>query len=881
MPQQIKRSYSEARVDLSKMTFTPDVPSAALGANEYNYGKNVETDVRGIRSISGDDPSSSSTPGIPTFVTGGFRQPVGDEVNNFFFITANEDGEWWCWNGYFWEDISPVQSTGSYTQAQNITEGWSGTVPVFNDEQNPPMFWPEDSTRKSITITGASGDGTTSTLTFAAQSVAPWSVGDTIVVKGILPSTYQGIKTVSACTTTSVSYLSSATGSQIQTGLVSDPQPKMKMYSNIVPIDIYDITQPTVDTREITFYGVAESTGSTIVGTTLTIGALPVGTIEPGMFLQGTGFTPGTKIIGNIAGAGAGSTWTVNIPQTSSGNWDFTRWQGTPFVVGETVALSNVQPRYYNGTWEVVASDYYYATIKCSVSDAYLKGGTIASEYTWNWNPDWSSVYAKWLRIYNTPNVGSILVAGNLVATNAVSDDIENYPVTAQWSQSFGLNQMPSTWTPTVTNIANQLEVPLRGESLDAFPCNGNLFLCSYWDTVVFSPLNYATTNTPILGVRLFNQGRGLLSSNCWANTDQRVYGVDARDIWVFDGNSFQSLGNQRVKNWFYEQIDEQYYDRIFMEVNTAKNQIEIYYPDLSAADGVPNKMLSYRYDLDCWNAPRDVDSATFACEAPRWTTDKIYLAQTPISTSGSGTGAVVDIKRTFQDYYLPDGVYSIIDGGSGYAHNDTITFSGQALGGTTPANDCVATVGEVDVNGKILTIKGNSTGAIGGTPARIWSYDNASRCVVYARGFDGRTLLQKDIGFDFASGLLNAAIPIESNFRKDNIKFSRDYSDKVLVHRILPEVVNLNKQLLQIDPITEYYRIGTIDITLGGANSVGQAPVENTTATVATDTDDPWVQIAQNAHRVNTLEVSTTQDRTIWMLTALTAQITNTEDDR
>ena len=139
MPQQIKRSYSEARVDLSKMTFTPDVPSAALGANEYNYGKNVETDVRGIRSISGDDPSSSSTPGIPTFVTGGFRQPVGDEVNNFFFITANEDGEWWCWNGYFWEDISPVQSTGSYTQAQNITEGWSGTVPVFNDKQNPPM----------------------------------------------------------------------------------------------------------------------------------------------------------------------------------------------------------------------------------------------------------------------------------------------------------------------------------------------------------------------------------------------------------------------------------------------------------------------------------------------------------------------------------------------------------------------------------------------------------------------------------------------------------------------------------------------------------------------------------------------------------------------
>jgi hypothetical protein len=136
---------------------------------------------------------------------------------------------------------------------------------------------------------------------------------------------------------------------------------------------------------------------------------------------------------------------------------------------------------------------------------------------------------------------------------------------------------------------------------------------------VVFSPINYSTTSAPILGVRQFNQGRGLLSSNCWANTDKLVYGVDARDIWVFDGQDFQGLGNQRVKNWFYDQLDSQYYDRVFMEVNSQRSQIEIYYPDSDAINGVPNKMLSYRYDIDCWNAPRDISSATFACESPIW----------------------------------------------------------------------------------------------------------------------------------------------------------------------------------------------------------------------------------------------------------------------
>ena len=47
-------TISVVKLPLAKMTFSPDVPSAALGPNEYNSGKNVETDVRGIRSVAGD-----------------------------------------------------------------------------------------------------------------------------------------------------------------------------------------------------------------------------------------------------------------------------------------------------------------------------------------------------------------------------------------------------------------------------------------------------------------------------------------------------------------------------------------------------------------------------------------------------------------------------------------------------------------------------------------------------------------------------------------------------------------------------------------------------------------------------------------------------------
>jgi hypothetical protein len=382
--------------------------------------------------------------------------------------------------------------------------------------------------------------------------------------------------------------------------------------------------------------------------------------------------------------------------------------------------------------------------------------------------------------MYATPNVGNILVAGNLTVVN-LDDTITTYPTTVQWSQSFGLNQMPLTWEPTVTNVANQLEIPVRGPVLDAFPSNGQFFLQSYWDTVIFSPLNFTTTSVPVLGVRLYNTGRGMLTANCWGNADKTVYGVDSRDIWVFDGQNFTGLGNQRVKNWFFDQLDPAYVDRVFLQINTQKNQVEIYYPTTSADNGVPNKMLAYRYDLDVWQAPRDVSDATFATESPRW----LYNGST-------------------------------------------------------------------------------------------WNANYGSRTVVYTRGVLDAKLVMKDEGFSFI-----ADAPITSLFQRDNIKMLPDYSGKLLVHRILPEIVNLDAADVPINPATQSSFIGSVDVTILGADSVGQAPASVNTVTIPTNTSSPWAQINQNAYRVNSLTLGNTSNATVWLCAATTWQFTQTEDDR
>jgi hypothetical protein len=71
-----------------------------------------------------------------------------------------------------------------------------------------------------LTTTAASGTGSVVTLTFAAQAGAPFPVGSTILVETIVPTAYRGTFTVTACTTTTVSYNHTATGAQTTAGTV-------------------------------------------------------------------------------------------------------------------------------------------------------------------------------------------------------------------------------------------------------------------------------------------------------------------------------------------------------------------------------------------------------------------------------------------------------------------------------------------------------------------------------------------------------------------------------------------------------------------------------------------------------------------------------------
>ena len=149
---------------------------------------------------------------------------------------------------------------------------------------------------------------------------------------------------------------------------------------------------------------------------------------------------------------------------------------------------------------------------------------------------------------------------------------------------------------------------------------------------------------------------------------------------------------------------------------------------------------------------------------------------------------------------------------------------------------------------------------------------------MVYAKAATGKKLIQKDIGYRFVDDQI-----INSTFRRDNIRLVQDYSTKTLVHRLMPLINNLKEDNAPINPAVDTELIGNVYGTIEGANSVGQPAQTVVSYAISTDTDTPWIQIDQNAHRVNAVELRndiTTPD-TIWICSGVAFQFTETEDDR
>jgi len=186
------------------------------------------------------------------------------------------------------------------------------------------------------TTTGLSFSRALITVTYAAQTVAPYGLNAKVAVSGITGVTDGTYMAIGTSTTTQVllgtyttavslgatpllsirNVTAAGTGYRIRgfaANTVMNSVNRFNFIDHTAAVATYksDIIAQQSVTPATFVLGT-----SSISGTILTVGTLTSGTFASGSFLTGTGITANTYLVSNIAGSGAGSTWVVSVSQT-------------------------------------------------------------------------------------------------------------------------------------------------------------------------------------------------------------------------------------------------------------------------------------------------------------------------------------------------------------------------------------------------------------------------------------------------------------------------------------------------------------------------------------------------------------------------------------
>ena len=270
-----------------------------------------------------------------------------------------------------------------------------------------------------LPTTNISGNGSTVTVTFPTQVTAPFSVGQTIILTGVVPTGYNGAWTVNTCTINQLTFSSTATGSYSVAGTIIGNQVRFH-------------------------YSTATGKLSTAINNNVIVDAA----------ISNTAAINQTKVSFDLAYASIEQITSV----TASGNgsvitFTYSALASAPFTASQRIVVSGMSVTGYNNTWTVLTCTTTTITVSGTVTGSGT-GGIIrpikstASFDTTNFvvTNGWVSIKTGSIQLSQLATITSGRVLANFSGstTNPISE-------TAQSVYENGLFQKHGSSTGAVT----------------------------------------------------------------------------------------------------------------------------------------------------------------------------------------------------------------------------------------------------------------------------------------------------------------------------------------------------------------------------------------------------------------------------------------------
>jgi hypothetical protein len=182
-----------------------------------------------------------------------------------------------------------------------------------------------------------------------------------------------------------------------------------------------------------------------------------------------------------------------------------------------------------------------------------------------------------------------------------------DYPTMVKWCHPLTFSQAVTSiqWDPTVTttlageNILGEMRTAIRdGLTL------GNAFIIYSQDQVWTMEL---TESSKVFNFRKVFQTGGVLASNCVAEVDGIHYVFGEDDLYKHDGVTRKSIGDNRVRQMVYANMNRDKKDSFFTHHDSVLNLIYFCYVSSEAGLGFTNtaycnKAAVYNYREDTWS---------------------------------------------------------------------------------------------------------------------------------------------------------------------------------------------------------------------------------------------------------------------------------------
>jgi len=228
-----------------------------------------------------------------------------------------------------------------------------------------------------------------------------------------------------------------------------------------------------------------------------------------------------------------------------------------------------------------------------------------------NWNYDISTdghVSCKVIKSFK-----DVLIAGNLTKYGTVTTDgsgnitaitpnanITRLPSAIRVSSIASPGEIPQLWDPSAAGSkpADEFELSSTAPIQDILELQGTAIV--YTSDSIHSIQIDSRNN---INVQNITKSQGLLSTGLVSEFEGKHLVVGSDDIYTFAGSSssIQTVAENRIKEYFFENLNPGYIDNAFVATDKMTSEVKIFFPNKESFDGKCNEYLAWNYKNNTW----------------------------------------------------------------------------------------------------------------------------------------------------------------------------------------------------------------------------------------------------------------------------------------